>query len=244
MKEQYVGDINDYRKYALLRRLARGGFTRIGVCWMLTPPDGRNDGSLLSYLDKADHRHLDPPLFELLGTVRNAPDLRRLVLIEESGIIPSATYVNRLVPDGFIERQAWFSHVLESLKDTDLVFFDPDNGLNVRSVSKGQVNSSKYLYRDEVRVTYGAGHSILIYQHFPREERGGFVRRIADDLCALAPVSEVWVFRTSHVAFFLVTQPKHRFYLAPEFEASAASEQPPFLQGERICGQVGSSQPI
>ena len=37
MKHQYVGDINDYRKYALLRALSAGGANRIGVCWMLTP---------------------------------------------------------------------------------------------------------------------------------------------------------------------------------------------------------------
>ncbi len=36
MKHQYVGDINDYRKYALLRALSAGGANRIGVCWMLT----------------------------------------------------------------------------------------------------------------------------------------------------------------------------------------------------------------
>jgi hypothetical protein len=37
VKHQYVGDINDYRKYALLRALSAGGANRIGVCWMLTP---------------------------------------------------------------------------------------------------------------------------------------------------------------------------------------------------------------
>ena len=38
MKEQYVGDENDYRKYALLRALAATGL-KLGVCWMLTPPE-------------------------------------------------------------------------------------------------------------------------------------------------------------------------------------------------------------
>jgi len=42
MKEQYVGDINDYRKYALLRYLAEKGGVRTGVCWMLTQPDAGN----------------------------------------------------------------------------------------------------------------------------------------------------------------------------------------------------------
>jgi len=36
MKNQYFGDINDYRKYGLLRCFAEAGLN-IGVCWMLTP---------------------------------------------------------------------------------------------------------------------------------------------------------------------------------------------------------------
>ena len=39
MKNQYFGDVNDYRKYGLLRLLAHAGL-KIGVCWMLTE-DGR-----------------------------------------------------------------------------------------------------------------------------------------------------------------------------------------------------------
>ena len=33
MKVQYFGDVNDYRKFALLKALSGKGFT-IGVCWM------------------------------------------------------------------------------------------------------------------------------------------------------------------------------------------------------------------
>ena len=39
MKDQYVGDISDFFKYALLRRIqAAGG--KLVVCWMLTESDG------------------------------------------------------------------------------------------------------------------------------------------------------------------------------------------------------------
>ncbi len=39
MKNQYFGDVNNYRKYGLLRRLAGDGEVSIGICWMLTPND-------------------------------------------------------------------------------------------------------------------------------------------------------------------------------------------------------------
>ncbi len=56
MKEQYAGDISDYRKYALLRALAGPGGLKPGVCWMLTPPDGRADGNKVGYIDESKSR--------------------------------------------------------------------------------------------------------------------------------------------------------------------------------------------
>ena len=41
------------------------------------------------------------------------------------------------------------------LYDVDLVFFDPDNGLET-TLPKGRKNSSKYLYLDEVAAFYRA----------------------------------------------------------------------------------------
>ena len=67
MKDQYVGDINDYRKHALLRALQQGGLN-VGVCWMLAPPDECTDGRKLGYLTQPDRfRGYDPSLFDILG---------------------------------------------------------------------------------------------------------------------------------------------------------------------------------
>ena len=48
MKNQYVGDVNDYRKYGLIRALIGDQDIKVGVCWMLTAPDGRTDGDFLN----------------------------------------------------------------------------------------------------------------------------------------------------------------------------------------------------
>ncbi len=50
MKNQYFGDVNDYRKYGLLRALQGDGAGGLLVAWMLTPDDGSGDGGLRSYL--------------------------------------------------------------------------------------------------------------------------------------------------------------------------------------------------
>jgi hypothetical protein len=53
MKDQYFGDVNDYRKYGLLRALAGVSGLPLGICWMLTARDGRSDGEFRRYLDQA-----------------------------------------------------------------------------------------------------------------------------------------------------------------------------------------------
>ena len=65
MQNRYVGDIGDYFKYGMLRRLAKG--RRLGVMWYLFPnEDHNNDGGHLSYLDDPDTwRHYDPELYDL-----------------------------------------------------------------------------------------------------------------------------------------------------------------------------------
>ena len=211
MKDQYVGDIYDYRKYAILRALAGNGEARLGICWMTTPPDGRPDGRMTDYLAKAEEwRSFDPQLFDLLQAVIHGPDRRRLSLIEDNDGIPGANYVNTVVPVGHEARRAYFASAMDALSDRDLVFFDPDNGLDVASVGTNRREAAKYIYRSEIQSAYAAGQSVLFYQHFARVERGAFVNSISTSLRSIAPDATQWVFRTSHVAFFLLAQPRHR----------------------------------
>jgi hypothetical protein len=134
MKEQYVGDENDYRKYALLRHLAQAGGIRIGVCWMLTPPDDRPDGGRTTYLDQPDRwSKYDPDLFEQLTSVRAFTGTRRLRLIERSGLIPKALFFNEHLSNRTDLRGAFFKAALSELARADLIFFDPDNSGRARS---------------------------------------------------------------------------------------------------------------
>src|SRR5277367_3917910 len=86
---------------------------------------------------------------------------------------------------------------------------DPDNGLEVQSRPKGRKNSSKFVFRDEISDHYTAGRSILLYQHFAREHRPTFLRRIADVLSETSPGSTIWSLQTAHTAFVLVARPEH-----------------------------------
>jgi len=210
MKIQYFGDVNDYRKYALLRLLAKEGGFKIGVCWMLTDRDERSDGSNRRYLQQPEAwQGFDPELFEVLKTVPNPPSEADLQRVERQGLIPEAIYFEDLTPDAMTERNKFHHDCSAGLARANLVFFDPDNGLEVPSRWKGRKGSSKYVYQDEIAAHSAAGRSALIYQHYPRKEREAFTAETAERLGTLLAGASVWSFVTPHVVFFLAAQPAH-----------------------------------
>ncbi|HEX9793969.1 MAG TPA: hypothetical protein VGC54_08300 [Planctomycetota bacterium] len=210
MKNQYFGDINDYRKYGLLRALQSSGDGSLLVAWMLTPDDGGRDGGFRSYLDApetwANH---DPDLFAgLAGLLRSEP-MPAVSLIEGSGLLPRACYHSAVVPDGRRERDAWRHDLLRAACRVDLVFVDPDNGIEVSSKPVGRMGSSKYVTWGEIEALWEAGCSVLIYQHFRRESRQGFTERLAADLRSRTGARFVVAFRTPRVLFLLAAQDRH-----------------------------------
>ncbi|GBD47027.1 hypothetical protein [Methylopila sp. Yamaguchi] len=244
MKEQYVGDINDYRKYALLRVLAAGGRHRVGVCWMMTPSDGSADGNVLSYLTKPERfRAFDSDLFDLLRSTVNDVGGRRLSAIEAGEAIPSATYYNAQLPREREARSAYWRNCLASFRDRDLVFLDPDNGLAVASTAKGRKNSDKYIFLDEVAAFYTAGQSLLIYQHYPRIDRVSFAAACASSLRAIASDAEVWRFSTAHVLFLLLLRPDAPASFMIAVKEAASRWPAAFIHGAKMTPARGKAGP-
>ena len=210
MKDQYFGDVNDYRKYGLLRGLAGGGRTSIAVCWMLTPSDGSTDGRFVQYLEQpGEYWRFDPPLYTFLQDTLVRRDVREVAALHGTDLLPGTRYWAAPTPDAPFPRRDYLREFLAFADGADLVFFDPDNGMQVQSVPFGRRNSSKYLYWREVRTTFERGHSLLIYQHFPRVEREAYTARLAAELADRCDVPAVTSLATSRVVFFLVPQPEH-----------------------------------
>jgi hypothetical protein len=216
--------VNDFRKYGLLRALAGDGELRVGVCWMLTRGDGRADGSRRSYLERPDRwRSLDPALFDALCRSRLS-----VVEARKRRLIPGAVFHEELLSDHRAERTGFFVRLLAAAHSCSLIFFDPDNGLDVGSVVRGRKGSSKYLHRDELRQAFRAGHSVLVYQHFPRVARGPYAGRLAGEVRDLVGADAVWRFETAHVLFLLAAQARHRQVLSARV---AAFEAGPWVAG-------------
>lgn len=213
MKNQYFGDINDYKKYGLLRAIIATTDFLILVNWMLTPDDGSPDGKFTTYLRQperySDH---DPELFTGLHQLVAEQGKRYVRAIEETDLLPGARYFSLLTPDDSFTRSEWFDRSMALLGGTDLVLLDPDNGLEVSSVPYGRKRSSKYLYWPEVKRLWSVGKSLLIYQHFIREKRQRFIQRMLVALGEAAPGSFVEAFSTAKVVFLMALQPEHHHH--------------------------------
>ena len=210
LKNQYYADVNDYRKYGLLRGLFRDHELTLGVAWMLTPDDSGPDGRFTDYTaDPARWRRYDPPLFDHLSDVldRNA---RNVTEFETSGLLPNAKFFRDLVPDDRQMRAAFSDRLISALQGQDLVFLDPDNGIEISSKSVGTKGSGKFVLWRELERFFEAGTSLLIYQHYPRKPRQQFHRDICDELMKRIGCSGVSIIATSNVAFFLIAQGKHQ----------------------------------
>lgn len=215
MKNQYFGDINDYRKYGLLRALQSSGDGSLLVAWMLTSDDGGRDGGFRSYLAAPEiwAKH-DPDLFAgLADLLRSAPQ-PSVSLIEGSALLPRAHYYASTVPDARLERDAWRNDLIRAASGIDLVFFDPDNGIEVPSKPMGRKGSSKYVRWQEIRALWKAGCSLLIYQHFRREAREAFTQGLLSELGRRTGANFTVAFRTPHVLFLLAVQDRHAQRLA------------------------------
>ena len=210
MKDQYFGDVNDYRKYGLLRSIIEGSELSLGVCWLRTANDGRGDGELRRYLhEEVRWRHYDPELYEALKRLLE-PGVERSVLHAESwGLLRGARYHHAILSDEARARHLYFDEAWQRLRDAQLMFLDPDNGLEVQSVGFGRKNSGKYLYWREVVEAYRRGHSLVIYQHFRRKKREMFVKDMEDELRQRLDGTHIESFRTAHVVFLVAIRPEH-----------------------------------
>lgn len=227
MKDQYFGDINDYKKYGLLRAINKASNLQQLVAWMLTPNDDKTDGKFIEYLSEPSKwERYDKPLYEELVRLVNGG--RKVSLIESSDILGGCQFFSKVVPDPATNRQEWFANLLAASATADLVFLDPDNGIEIKSKPYGRKDSSKFLYWREIKSLWESGKSLLIYQHFIREKRESYIQRMLQALNNVATGSTVQAFATPRVLFMIALQPHHQIH----HEAIAASVNASW--GERV----------
>jgi hypothetical protein len=232
VKNQYFGDVNDYRKYGLLRLLSGNGKLPIGVCWMLTPDDERTDGEKIEYLEpkhSGKYRFFDPDLYDSLQN--KLANGSRNIGHFDSSLLPNSSFWSKVISDDASERSKYFSEAYDwfSQNKSELVFYDPDDGLANLGKSKHPMKpskkySSKKIFSDEIKTTIHKGMSVLLYQHFIRETREKFVARLGKQLASYTAAQTCFSFWTPHVVFFLIPTKPHLSKVSTAVDRVAASE--------------------
>lgn len=182
MQDRYAGDAGDFGKYGLLRWLcghdADGPVLPLGVLWYRFEDAIPGDGKYVSYLEPPRARNFRVCDADLFGRMRSIVSTERSIAgVEASGALPSGTafFSDKLVfardesrPSRQRKRREWLTAGLRAVEKADLVFADPDNGLEVRSVRRLSAKGPKYVYYDDLREVWARGQSLVVYQHMAR----------------------------------------------------------------------------
>ena len=188
MQNRYIGDVGDFGKYGLLRALCattdENSMLSLGIVWYLTCPKRqeltKDDGKHRSYLDKPQKfRGCDSGLFNQMLTFKDTTR-RNVSAIPSLGIFPSTTVYYRS-PLSFLEmpkigprahvirqehRRLWFNGAVTAMHQADVVFLDPDNGLQIDSVRPYSNDGPKYVSNEELSTFLKCNDKCLIlYQH-------------------------------------------------------------------------------
>ena len=250
MKNRKFGDINDYRKYGILRLLAGNGETRIGVCWMLGGPEQLPDGIGTEYLTDPlinAFRRYDPTLYDFMKskiygkeTDTKSRDVRHF----DSSQLPGGSFWTNELTDSLEQRDEYFNSMWSRFAEQkiELIYFDPDDGLaNNNSllppIRKGDLNSSKKLFRDELRSTLEKGFSVLIRHTIKRMRREDLVARLGRELAMMTKSSITFSFWTFNEVFLLIPHPNHLEKLSVAVERIRESEWAAYVGGGKRKGK-------
>ena len=129
--------------------------------------------------------------------------------LETSGLL-QARFFSEFIPELDVARESAFERAGEVLAGSHLLFFDPDVGVEVKSTAYGARGSSRYVYWRELEAAWENGTSLLIYQHFPRQEHATFAARIAEEVRSHAPTATVFTLASQDVVYLLAVQPSHK----------------------------------
>ena len=177
MKNQYASDIGDYTKLGLLRSLENAGFS-IGINWYLTPDEPKHsktftDGKHTKFLEC----DCDTPDVDLhcalkeIGLSKN----RSVKRLESAKLFENALFWNKLVDAK--NRDKWHLEALKKLGNQGIIFLDPDNGLEVKSIKPYSKNGNKYTTYQEAADYYANGATVIIYNHRDRKPKSEYLKR-------------------------------------------------------------------
>lgn len=179
MKNQYAGDVGDYTKLGILRGLENAGFS-IGLNWYLTPDEPEHsktftDGKHTKFLEF----DCDTPDIDLYCALQKIglSNNRTVARLERAKLFENTLFWNKILEGK--SRDKWHLEALKKLGKRDVIFLDPDNGLEVKSTNPYSKNGNKYTTYKEAADYYVQGATVIIYNHRDRKPENEYLKRFS-----------------------------------------------------------------
>ena len=214
MKNQWFGDIHDFRKYGLLAFLSNC-YNNIYIDWMLTKdiPDTK-DGKIVkfagtnrkNYWAPATAGKIQKQIWEYLHNFHMKPDNIRHV---SYGMQFLSHFNNNC--NFFSSLDYEWNNKQFILSQQHLIFFDADNGLanNIPNKKIKTESDPRYITCEKIDQYLNKQFSVLIYQHNTLSCLRSFSTLCKNCIETLSVDREdIIVFKGGHVVYFLIEKNK------------------------------------
>jgi hypothetical protein len=156
MRDHYVGDITDFIKFALLRRLQSPN-RLLGISWYyIESCDNSCDGLHIEWTDSSHWKTLDHDLHPWLKDKTKGH--RQVERLQDLAFWPNTLFYSTQVAHKR-GRTDWATTMYSDLQKANLIFLDPDNGI--------KEGSRKHASMSEIRQFRQDGRTIvcIVFPH-------------------------------------------------------------------------------
>jgi len=231
MQDRYAGDVGDFGKFALLKFLFDNANNKIGVIWYRFPNESHNnDGGHIEYVNDSKFYSCDKDLCHKLSVVlfcgRSIFSLENAKLLSANTVyfsdpidshlkFPSQKQIDKEGRNS--SRKEWLRKAINKIADCNVIFLDPDNGLEIASCSKiYQLKSGKFAYYSEINDLLKGQTTGVIYHHLNRHKLHGpheeqIRRKVGELRKCINPSGKIFGLRFrpySPRAYFIITTKK------------------------------------
>ncbi len=169
MQERYLGDVHDFHKFLFLKFIKKHSFLKLGLNFYHVNPQNlgnkellKNDGEKRKYLFDNTYKTFDKVMIK---EFKNLTQKKRRKFTTFTNCTHLKKYITFYYDEMKInKREAWFKKSMEKLKDCEVIFLDPDNGLITKSINKNSVQSLKFLLFEEIINIFNANKIIVFSQ--------------------------------------------------------------------------------
>lgn len=201
MQNKYFGDIHDFYKYLLLKEITKD--YKLGIHWCLKPDEmDKKDGEKL-LTDK--EKRLDPFLYDIL-TKYKSQNVMKIDAYFSKNHSHKVKYFSMLHEDP-TNSLHYENMAFEALRTCEIIFFDPDNGIEVASINNK--NKYKYISYNLLKKFWEYGKSLIIYQHNDRipNSLDNKVEKLYD---LLGQKPNINIIKKGHVNFIILINSDHQ----------------------------------